>query len=226
MSSLEPDEIEVIPFLLDEEETLPVDEAIEWLSDEERARADAFRFPVHRDRFVRGRGMVRRVLGEHLGQSPASFRFELGNRGKPHLPGGELHFNLSHSVDRAALAVSRLPSIGIDIERFDRDVDIDGLSRRCFRQSECDRLAGLDEEARTRAFFWTWTAKEARMKATGEGFGLAPQKIEISFEGEWPEVCLEPASPRAYVAPVHLPDRGAACTVAATSPFRIRLREG
>jgi 4'-phosphopantetheinyl transferase len=225
MLELADDEIEVIPFLLDENDAIPLSEAEAWLSGDERERAAAFRFQVHRERYIRGRGMMRRCLAEHLGRPPGTLEFFTGERGKPHLAGEELHFNLSHSEDHAALAISRLPSVGIDVERFDREVDIDGLSRRCFRQSECERLRLLDPDEKQRAFFWTWTAKEARMKATGEGFGLEPQKIEISFRGEWPEICLEPESPRAFVAPVVFPGRPVACTVAATSPFRVRVRE-
>lgn len=224
MPELAEDEIEVIPFLLDRDDVIPIREAEAWLHQQELERAAAFRFAVHRDRFVRGRAMVRKRLAEHFGTAPDSFVFETGERGKPFLPGGELHFNLSHSEDRAVLAVSRLPSIGIDIEKFDREVDIDGLGRRCFRDSEFARIALLQGEERRRAFFWTWTAKEARMKATGEGFGLPPQQIEIRFDGEHPEECLEPIAPKAYVAPVRLPDDSAACTVAATSPFRVVMR--
>lgn len=225
MPRLAEDEIEVIPFLLDEEDVLPLAEAEAWLSGEERERAAAFRFEVHRNRYIRGRGMVRKRLAGHLGADPGALVFELGERGKPHLVTGDLHFNLSHSEDRAALAISRMPSIGIDIECFRREVDIDGLSRRCFRDSECARLETLAMEERKRAFFWTWTAKEARMKATGEGFALEPRRIEIAFREEWPETCLEPTEPRAWVAAVPLPDGEAACTVAAMSPFRVTVRE-
>ena len=223
MLPLADNEIEVTGFVLDDEDTLPVDLAHSWLSEDERVRAAAFRFPVHRDRYIRGRGMVRQCLSGHLRRSPESLEFVLGDKGKPYLVGDELHFNLSHSEDKAALAISKLPSVGIDIERFDREVDIPGLSRRCFRASEVKRLEGLTDMALQRAFFWTWTAKEARMKATGEGFGLEPGKIEISFCGEWPDRCLAPADPTVFVAAVELPGFDTACTVAATMPFDVRI---
>lgn len=223
MSVLADNEIEVTGFILDEEDTLPLDLAQSWLSPEEKKRSAAFKFPVHRDRYIRGRGMMRQCLSGHLGRSPESLDFILGEKGKPYLVGDELHFNLSHSEDKAALAISKLPSVGIDIERFDRQVDIPGLSRRCFRESEIARFEGLSGEALQRAFFWTWTAKEARMKATGEGFGLEPGKIEISFCGERPDRCLAPLDPSVFVAAVELHGFDAACTVAATSPFETRI---
>ncbi len=202
---------------------MPLDLAGSWLNREERERAERFRFPVHRERFIRGRGMLRRLLAVYLDKDPAAITFETGEKGKPFLPDFPIHFNLSHSEGRAVLAVSHLPSIGIDIECFDRKVNVDGLSRRCFRESEISGMLELPEEEKRRAFFWIWTAKEARMKATGEGFSLEPQCIEITFENGLPRACLEPCSPVAHVAPVFLPDGEAACTVAALSPFTVKL---
>lgn len=225
MRSPGPDEIDVIPFPLEGEGAMRLDLAYSWLNREERERAERFRFPVHRERFVRGRGMLRHLLAAYLDADPGTIAFETGEKGKPFLPGSPIHFNLSHSEGRAVLAVSRLPSIGIDMECFDRRVNVDGLSRRCFRESEISGLLELPEEEKRRAFFWIWTAKEARMKATGEGFSLEPQCIEITFENGLPFACLEPCSPVAHVAPVFLPDGEAACTVAALSPFTVKLGE-
>lgn len=225
MSVLDPEEVEVTPFGLDGDSLMPLSVAEACLSDSEIARARAFRFPIHRERFIRGRATMRYLLGGHLGVSPDMVELVTEERGKPHLRGGEMHFNLSHSGGSAVLAISRIPSIGIDIECFDRSIDVDGLSRRCFRPAERSRLAEMTAEEKQRAFFWTWTAKEARMKATGEGFRLEPQRIEIAFSGEWPEYCLEPSTPLAYVRPVVLPGLSAACTVAAMSPFEVRVRE-
>jgi 4'-phosphopantetheinyl transferase len=224
MSDLDPEMVEVTPFGLDADSLIPLSEAEACLSDSERARAHAFRFPIHQERYIRGRAMMRHLLAGHLGTSPDQVELVTEERGKPHLRGGELHFNLSHSGGSAVLAISRIPSIGIDIECFDRAIDVDGLSRRCFRPAERRRFAEMTAEEKQRAFFWTWTAKEARMKATGEGFRLEPQRIEIAFSGEWPEFCLEPRTPLAYVRPVVLPGWQAACTVAAMSPFDVSVK--
>jgi len=216
-------EIVVTPFGLDDSSTLPLELAREWLNEEERVRADRFKFAIHRERFTRGRGMLRHLLAARLGERPQALVFSAAARGKPFLPGSDFHFNLSHSEDRAALAFSRLASIGIDIERFDRRVDVDGLSRRCFRESEIARFEGMNEEEKQRAFFWVWTAKEARMKATGEGFHLEPQRIEVAFADGLPSRYLEPGHPAAFVRPVVLPGNETACTVAALALFTVTL---
>lgn len=217
------DQVEVHAFSLECEKTLPLELAREWVDSAERERADRFRFGILRERYLRGRGMVRRTLGHYLGVDPSEIEFGTGPRGKPFLVGEALHFNLSHSEDLAVLAVSRLPSIGIDVERLDREVDFDRLARRCFRDNECDRVLRLEGGEKVAAFFWTWTAKEARMKATGEGFALEPKRIEIGFRDELPEVCHEPLEPKAFLSAIRLPGRQAACTVAALSPFRATL---
>ena len=223
--NLAPNEIRVSSFWLDNEDHLPLENLRPWLSAHEVGRAESFHFQNHRDRYVRGRAVTRLILAIHLGCAPSDLEFRNGEHGKPQLAGEELYFNLSHSLDRAVIAVSRLPRVGIDIECFSREVDVDGLSRRCFRDVEIARYEGMTPEQKNRAFFWTWTAKEARMKATGEGFSLEPQRIEIRFDGEVPVECIEPTIPRAYVAPVNFSDGLVACTVACTQSFRVRLEE-
>lgn len=219
---LEREKIDVVSFSLDREEALAIAEGEAWLSRDEKERSEKFRFGELRDRYIRGRGMLRFILSRYLRCDPADLEFGVGEHGKPYLLDDSLHFNLSHSIDIAVVAVSEIPSIGIDVERFDRDVDYDRLADRCFRPREWDRFRGLEGAAKAEAFFWIWTAKEARMKATGEGFRLEPKRIEIAFEGEYPRKCLEPISPRAYLSPARLPTREAACTVAALSPFEVR----
>ncbi len=216
----ETSEIEVFSFGLDDGDVLSLELAESWLSGEERARAARFRFPVHRDRYVRGRAMVRWTLSRRLRVDPASLVLVEGERGKPRLADAALEFNLSHSEDRAALAVGRVPGIGIDLERYDRRVDARGLSRRCFRETEIAWLETFPESERHLAFFRIWTAKEARMKATGEGFQLEPKRIEIGFEGAWPYRCLEPVTPVSHLVSLDLGD--AVGAVVALAPFRVR----
>ncbi len=220
--SLQSNEIEVTTFSLDHDGIIPFEEGESWLSDSERERADRFRFGVLRDRYVRGRATVRKRLSQHLRCHPQELSFGTGEHGKPFLLGEEIHFNLSHSIGIAVLAISQIPSIGIDIEKFDREVDFDRLAERCFRPVEWDRFRPLTGQEKAEAFFWIWTAKEARMKATGEGFGLEPKSIEIEFSGSFPRACLEPRAPEAFLSPVQWEGMGAACTVAALSPFRVK----
>lgn len=218
-----PATIEVTPFSLDEDDVLPLALARSWLSEAELARAASFRFDIHRDRFVRGRGMMRALLARRLGADPASLEFSLGEKGKPSLVGDPTGFNLSHSEGTAVLAIGGVDSIGVDVEGYDRRVDHAGLARRCFRASEIAWMEDFPPGDRHLAFFRIWTAKEARMKASGEGFHLSPQRIELAFDEGYPVRCFEPAEPAALLRSIPLPDHGAVCALVAFASFEVRL---
>jgi phosphopantetheinyl transferase len=223
--------VEVIAFHLGSDRDIALAEAEGLLDDAERERAASFRFDRHRERFVRGRGMLRTQLGQRLGRDPRGLVFEYGPRGKPRLAddgageGAALRFNLSHSEDLAAMAIGPVPDLGIDLERLDRRPDFVGLGRRCFRPAELARVEQASGAERAEAFFWTWTAKEARMKATGEGFALSPLLIELAFERGLPSRYLEPAAPPAFLAPLRLFGDQAVAVVAAMGPFEIATRD-
>src|SRR5580698_4752919 len=86
------------------------DQYWEMLSTQERERAGKFRFELHRRRFVTGRGELRRLLSRYLGLSPSEVAIGYGSDGKPSCaiqpPEWRICFNLSHSENAAALAIS------------------------------------------------------------------------------------------------------------------------
>ena len=88
------------------------------LSEDELARANRFNFPRDRTRFVAARGMLREILGQRLSRSPSEIEFRYSDHGKPSLLEMQppVNFNLSHSEDLAALAVSQSIDLGVDIE--------------------------------------------------------------------------------------------------------------
>lgn len=217
--------VEVYPFDLDSEETIPLELARGWLSVGEWERARRFRFEIHRDRYVRGRGVMRGLLGQRLDRDPTGLRLGEGSRGKPSLVDDPTGFNLSHSEGLAVFALGSVSGLGVDIERYDRRVDHAGLGRRCFRETEISWVEGFGPEGRHLGFFRVWTAKEARMKATGEGFQLAPQRIALDFSGERPVRVLEPEEPASMLESLDLFGGEAACAVVALAPFRVRVHE-
>lgn len=150
------------------------------LSDDELARAERFHFPEHRRRFITARAALRTILGELTERTPSELEFAYAERGKPSLAGGP-EFNLSHSADAALVAVSTAP-IGVDLEAIREDVRCLEIAERFFTPSETAGLRALEGTMQRRRFFDLWTAKEARMKATGEGLSLSPQRLEVAFE--------------------------------------------
>ena len=77
------------------------------LSSNELARADKFRFPEHKERFIAARGILRQLLGNYLQISPNKLKFEYGDRGKPRLA--------SSMVNIAILDDSRESFVAIQI---------------------------------------------------------------------------------------------------------------
>jgi 4'-phosphopantetheinyl transferase len=147
------------------------------LSPDEAERSRRFHRDNDRDRFVAGRGWLRRILGDRLGVDPAVLRFAYDTNGKPRLAGAAnqwLRFNMSHSEALALYAVCTGREVGVDVERVSVDVDVEALAHRFFSAVERAELAALPVNDRRQAFFDCWTRKEAYLKATGVGLsGLA-----------------------------------------------------
>lgn len=182
---------------LDDDLDIGLCQARAFLSADEAARAARFVQPRDRDRFIRGRGMLRQVLGEAAGFAPAALRFAETGNGKPVLagPGQGLQFNLSHSQGYAVLAVSRLGPVGVDLELRTRRLEPLSLAPTVFSPDENRVLSTLDAAERRARFLMFWTAKEARMKLTGEGMALEPRTIALALTAGWPTGFLRPEGP-------------------------------
>ncbi len=106
--------------------------------------------------------------------------FDIDEYGKPFLKNyPDIYFNLSHSENYVACAVSDSP-VGVDIE-YIHDIDLN-IAKHYFYGSEYDYI--LNNDNKEKAFFDLWVLKESYMKMTGLGFRLALDEfcIEISDE--------------------------------------------
>jgi 4'-phosphopantetheinyl transferase len=156
------------------------------LSPAERAEARRMRVPEARARFAVTRGTLRALLGAYLGRAPTRIRFDLGPEGKPgvrtrpHEP--PIHFSVSHSGALALLAFSADGPVGVDLERLRELRDPLGLAERFLARGERVSVRGARGAARSRAFLSLWTAKEAVLKARGDGLdGLG--RVEVARRG-------------------------------------------
>ena len=153
------------------------------LSDEEQLRADRFRFSEHRRRFTVARGMLRRLLGYYLHQSPEKIALRYGPFGKPFLSRYEfLKFNLSHADDLALFGFALDHEIGIDLERINTGIEFQQLARHFFARKEMAMLLELPPEQRLQGFFNCWNRKEAFVKAKGEGLSFPLDQFEVSLK--------------------------------------------
>ena len=155
------------------------------LSVEERERASRFRFDLHRNRFITGRGWIRLLLGSYLKMAPEQINFCYGDHGKPAVAKEcdhkGLHFNLAHSDAIALAGVTPMGPLGLDVERVRVLKDVGELVQRFFSARENSIFQELSPEQKNVAFFNLWTRKEAWLKATGQGISQNLNRVEVSF---------------------------------------------
>jgi 4'-phosphopantetheinyl transferase len=162
------------------------------LSSDERRRAERFRFPRDRERFVAARGLLRTILGGYLGDDAADLRFRYECRcgskcaltqRKPELaaePGRVgLTFNVSHSGGRALYAISHGRRIGVDLERLAAPPADELLAAGVFSAGEQAALRSRTGHLRHREVLLAWTRKEAYVKGRGEGLMLPLDAFEV-----------------------------------------------
>ena len=163
------------------------------LSDDEKARSRRLATSQFRRRFVAGRARLRSLLGQHLGIAPEAVVFVEGEFGKPSVvQAPSLHFSLSHSEDKAMLALSDTLMVGADIERVREIAGLD-LARRNFHRNEVAAIESMpDHESRRRAFFSTWVLKEAVVKSLGTGLSVPLDSFEVSIAASPPAMVQAP----------------------------------
>lgn len=160
------------------------------LSDEERQRAEKFRFPKHRRRYVIARANLRRLLAERLRIAPRDVELTLNGYGKPRLASVhgsvDLDFNLSHSEGLAVYAFTSGRAVGVDVELIRQIPDADDLAGSFFSPGEIAALRALPPDRRSLAFLACWTRKEAFIKAVGLGLSCPLDAFDVAIDPHAP----------------------------------------
>ncbi|WP_413988227.1 4'-phosphopantetheinyl transferase family protein [Labrys okinawensis] len=155
------------------------------LSPDEGRRAESFRFEKHRKRFVIARGRLRFILADYMGCGAKEIAFGYGEAGKPYSltqpDAWRLDFNLSHSEESAALAVSAGMELGVDIEHI-RPIEEDILPQ-ILSAAEQRQFETLPAAQKSDALLESWTRKEACLKALGTGLQGSPARFEFDLAG-------------------------------------------
>jgi 4'-phosphopantetheinyl transferase len=158
------------------------------LAPEEQARAARFKFDRDRRRFIVAHAALRAILAGYVDADAAQLEFVHGPNGKPKLApplaATDIEFNLSHSHERALLAVSHGREIGIDIESVRPDFAFDDVAEHFFTGREVKALRALPPALQRQGFYKCWTSKEAFLKAKGTGLSGELDKVEITLDGE------------------------------------------
>lgn len=158
------------------------------------ARFDPATFPAHeheraarfvrddsRDEYLAARGIVRTVVAEMLGVTPADVPFEAEPNQKPRVvtaavPGFDV--SVSHAGGRVACAFLHGGTVGVDVELRGRHPrDVDALARRVLSSAEVEALQHAPDPVGV--FLRAWTRKEAVLKASGHGLALPTTAFDV-----------------------------------------------
>jgi 4'-phosphopantetheinyl transferase len=118
------------------------------------------------------------VLAQYLNLKPIEVAYKTVFNNKPGLMGNPVHFNLTHTREAFAFAVSGDYCIGIDLEDINQNMDIYSVAKSSFSEKERDYIFKSEKRARDR-FFLLWTRKEALLKAIGTGITDDLTAIEV-----------------------------------------------
>ena len=143
------------------------------LSTDERNKAERFRNPANQHRYMASHSILRFILAKYSGCDAAALQFETNTYGKPFLANYnekyKIHFNMTHSENRACYIISINKEVGIDIEYIKEKFDWSNIASSFFSSQEVLQVKSLPLVDQVQAFYSLWTRREALLKAYGTG---------------------------------------------------------
>ena len=141
--------------------------------------------------------LVRDWLADALATPPDRLAIRRTAHGRPCLEGPHADWDASwsHSGEGLLMALAQGLRVGIDLEAMRPRPKAQVLANRFFAPAEAEALAALPEARREAAFVHLWCAKEAVLKAHGQGlsFGLHRLAFAAGDDGQWRLVACDPA---------------------------------
>lgn len=125
-----------------------------------------------------GLSVLDHALQKEFGEELSHFTIEKGVHGKPYFTDSDIMFNISHSGNYAAAAVSSIP-VGVDVQVV-RPVKDNIIAKLC-RGKELEYIGNSSDKSR--AFIRLWALKESYIKATGEGMTFPMDEINFDITG-------------------------------------------
>ena len=134
----------------------------------------------------RGEPQARQVLAEALGAEPHALPLVRDPRGRPELAGPLSHFGTgwSHSGSVLLVALGEGVRLGVDLELLRPRPRMLEIIQRFFHPAEIAWLENLSEPEREHWFFRVWCAKEALLKAHGQGISFGLHRLQLAPEAD------------------------------------------
>lgn len=151
------------------------------LSDDELQRAQRFRFYRDRRRFITGRAILRKIIGNYLKVESHQLNFVYSKFGMPSLKKenkiGRLCFNLSHSEEIVLFIFSQEQTVGIDTEKIRYLPGLCQIAKEFMSDGEYKMICSLNRKDQNNLFYSFWVRREALLKAMGYGLAYLPELI-------------------------------------------------
>lgn len=131
---------------------------------------------------TRGEPQARVLLADQLGADPQTLPLQRDLRGRPELHDAFSHLGTgwSHSHGLLLVALGEGVRLGVDLEPLRPRPRMREIIERFFHPAEIDWLLGLDEPTRNPWFFRVWCAKEAILKAQGQGISFGLHRLQLA----------------------------------------------
>lgn len=160
----------------------------DFLSDDEKERADRLRVELKKKQFIISRSVLRKIISNSINKSHDEIVFSYTEKDKPFIKdkinNKKVEFNISHSEQRILIAVTLHNRVGIDVEKINAKIDFESLSARFFSNKENEFLRSLKESKKLDAFYNIWTRKEAFIKATGKGIAYGLDNFSVCSDNK------------------------------------------
>ena len=141
------------------------DYLLSFVSLEKQERILKQKIKQNADNMLIGEILAKTVIKKTFGIDIAKQKFAYLEYGKPYLPNyPDVHFNISHSGEYVACAVSDKP-VGVDIQKIG-ECNSDVAERVC-NEKELEQIENSSDKASE--FTKLWTQKEAVLKMYGTG---------------------------------------------------------
>jgi len=146
--------------------------AATFLNSEELAYYETLTSDKRKIEYLQSRFALKNLLSAQMRLAPNVIQFKKVGEGKPVLmnPTVHLDFNLSHSHDYFAIALSSKGEVGVDIEQIRPPHRLTQIAERFFSPAETDLIQQESDPAKQSEIFAKfWSGKEALVKTVAGG---------------------------------------------------------
>lgn len=157
------------------------------LTNAEQVRGQRYLQQDDRDRHLGGRALVKLAAAKMCGIPPQEISIIIAATGKPsvNLAWEDIvapAISISHAGNLVVVALQYGVEIGVDVELFDHDVNLDELMGVVCSSEEIAEVNDSGSQNRAQKFYEFWVLKEAYLKATGEGLSADARRLVFSVD--------------------------------------------